>query len=436
MEDFGSSQPVIQDVTDRPEFIGFSPSGKMVATKSQRPDYVELRDTATWEVVGSTDVEYERGIEVAFSADDKRIAVLTKNRVTMCDIMHPENRLSFDPWPKGRHVHEWKAAFPTCNHLVICAQLREYDSHYDDLHHDRYKISGLLQVWKLKDHSECTSSLDINMNKYSDIFLAPDGLTVIFTHPVLCYSWNHETAQFDHIHFIDEALLDGHHHVYSPDGKLFACKDSHVRVWDSHVWDSHLRVWDRDVRVWDTRTGQLCGKPITMPDEDSIVHGIALSPALNDPSLGNRFIAVCRHDTITLFDVYTGHLYVQCWSPGWEMNTAFIADGTKLVSYRDNHPIRIYNIVGLASKHQNAIHGYEPVPQDVKDGWVVGQDHDLLFWVPLEHRQDLCLPHVEMIGGRPAKVDLSRFRYGSKWTKCIDQGWLKELGKGMARLLE
>jgi len=61
---------------------------------------------------------------------------------------------------------------------------------------------------------------------------------------------------------------------------------------------------------------------------------------------------------------------------------------------------------------------------------------ELLFWVPLEHREDLCLPHIEMIGGRPTKVDLSRFRYGNKWTECIDQGWLKERGKGMARLLE
>jgi len=369
LEDFGSSQPVIEDVTDRPEIIGFSPSGKMVATRSQRPDYVEFWDTTTWELVGSTDVEEGR-IEVAFSANDKRIAVLTDDRVTICDIMHPEKRLSFNPWPKGRHVYEWKAAFQTCNYLVICALLRD-------------KISGLLQVWKLKDHSECTSSLHIN--ECSSIFLA-----------------------------------------YSPDGKLFACRS--------------YKDWD--VRVWDTRTGQLCGKPITMPD----VRNIALSPALNDPSLGDRLIALRCYHTITFFDVYTGHLYAQRWGPGWKGITrpdvndmAFIGDGTKLASYHDNNPIRIYDIVGLASKHRNAIHGYEPVPQDVKDGWVVGQDHDLLFWVPLEHREDLCLPHVEMIGGRPTKVDLSRFRYGSKWTECIDQGWLKELeesGKRMARLPE
>jgi len=398
MEDLWSSQSIIQDVTDRPEIIGFSPSGKMVATKSRQPDYVGLRDTATWEVVGPRDIECEDDVEVAFSADDKRIAVLTRNRLTICDIMHPENSLSFDPWPKGRHVCEWKAALQTCNDLVICAWLSDDDWN---------GISGLLQVWKLKDHSECTSSLGINIDIMS---------TVIFTDP-LCYSWNHKTAQFDHIHFTDEAHLDGDPEAYSPDGKLFACffeEDAHVRVWD-------------------TQTSQLCGKPITMSD----VYAIALLPALNDPSLGDRLIAVRCYPKITLFDVYTDHLYAQCWNPGRDM--AFIRDGTKLASYHGSHPIRIYDIAGLASKHRNAIHGYEPVPQDVKDGWILDQDHELLFWVPLEHREDLCLPQVEMIWGRPTKVDLSRFRYGSKWTECIDQRWLKELeesGKRMARLLE
>ena len=147
MEDLGSSQPAIQDVTDRLIIIGFSPSGKMVATRSWRSNYVELRDTATWEVVGSTDVEYD-GIEVVFSADDKWIAVLTDDRVTIT-ILHPENRLSFNPFPKGRYFRQRKAAFQTCNDLVICALLRDNDSSDE--------FSGLLQVWKLKDHCERAS---------------------------------------------------------------------------------------------------------------------------------------------------------------------------------------------------------------------------------------------------------------------------------------
>jgi len=415
MEDFGSTQPIIQDVTNTPRIIAFSPSGKIVAMKLWRSTCIELRDTTTWKLVGSTYAEYKDGVEVAFSADDKWIAVLADFRVTICDIMHPENCHSFDPWPKGRRVRLWKAAFQTCNDLVICAQLVDLDSK--------------LQVWKVKDHSECTFSLDIDINGYSPIFLAPDGLTLITQHPLLCYSWNHDTAQFDHIHFTDEAhlmhfvfLSDNLSPAYSPDGKFFACRSNE----------------DKHIRVWDTRTGQLCGKPITMPD----VQSIALSPALNDQFLGDRLIAINCYYTISLFDVYTSHLYGQCWEPGRMIKMAFIGDGTNLASYSGSYAARttrIGDIVGLTAKYRNAIHGYEPVPQSMKDGWMVGQDDELLFWVLLEHREDLCLPHVEMIGSRPTKVDLSRFRYGSKWTECIDQAWLKQLeerGRGMTRLLK
>ena len=420
MKDFGSNQSVIQDVTDTPKIIAFSPSGKMVATKTRRPAYIELWDTTTWKLIGPRDVEY--GSEVTFSADDKRIAVLSNFRVTICDIMHPENRLSFDPRPKGRRVQNRKAAFQTRNDLVICTQLENEVSN---------EISGLLQVWKLKDNSECTFSLDINITHPWSISLAPNGLTFIAQDPLLCYSWNHNTAQFDRIHFTDEAHLGGVRPAYSldslcpaysPGGNFFAC----------------CSYEDKHVRVWDTRTGQLCGKPIAMPH----VQSIALSPALNDQSLGNQLIAIRCLYTITLFDVYTGHLYAQCWVPGWSINMAFIGDGTKLASYSDSYATRttrIYDTVGLAAKYRNVIHGYEPVPQGMKDGWMVGQDDELLFWVPLEHREDLCPPHIGMFGGRPTKVDLSRFRCGSKWTECIDQAWLKllkERERGMARLLE
>jgi len=138
-----------------------------------------------------------------------------------------------------------------------------------------------------------------------------------------CYTFQslHETAQFDRIHFTDEAHLGGHlpghHGTYSPDGKLFA-----YRSWK-----------DNDIRVWDTRTGQLYGKPITMPHME-----IASSLVLNDSSLGDRLIAVCCYSRITFFDIYTGHLYAQCWNPGWDM--VFIGDGTKLVSYHGNHQRR------------------------------------------------------------------------------------------------
>jgi len=403
LEDLGSHQPVTQD---QKRHIGLSPSGKIVATGSREDRHLELWDTTTWERVGPTDVEYTDDTEIAFSEDDKRIAVLSRSLVTIWDINHPENCLEFDPW-SGTTFHFRQAAFQTCNDLVICARVGSDDSINE--------ILGSLQVWNVKDHSECIFSLDINIawQGHSCIFLAPDGLTVTTGWPALCYSWKHDTAQFSPFHFADEMHLGGVFNAYSPDGKFFACTSPE----------------DNDVRVWDTRTGQLCGKPITNYTQET---EIALSPVLNDRSVGDRLIALHHPDkTTTLFDVYTGHLYAKFWDLGGP--EVFTRNGTKLMS---RYPIRIYDIADLAAKHQNASPEYKRVPED---GWVVGQDNELLFWVPLEHRQVLCPPQVVTIWERPPKVDLSNFKFGTEWTECIDKEWLKgleERGKRVRELLE
>jgi len=404
LEDLGGNQPVTEDNTDRRRIIGLSPSGNMVATVALKSTCVELRDTATWELIGCRDIE--GASQAVFFPDDNRIAVLSESLVTICDINHPENHLSFNPSPKGKSVWVREAAFQTRDDLVICTQLK--DGMF-------LKSSGLLQVWKLKDHSECIFSLDIYINHSRDdpaILLAPDGLTLIATHPTLCYSWNHDTAQFQPFHFADETHLVGPRMAYSSDGKLVAtCSRK-----------------EKKVRVWDTRTGQLCCKPITMSDVDMI----ALSPALNDRFLGDRLIALrCRSiKTVSLLDVNAGHLYVRFCDPGLS-RLVFIRDGTKLVSY---DPTRIYDIANLTAKHRNATNWYELVPQDMEDGWMVGEENELLFWVPSEHRRVLCLPHAETVLWQSTKVDLSHFKFGSKWTKCIDQRWLEKMEEMEQRL--
>jgi len=142
---------------------------------------------------------------------------------------------------------------------------------------------------------------------------------------------------------------------------------------------------------------------------------------------------------IALFDVRTGYLYAQCWDPGTDRDMAFIRDGTELVSYSYSGTMKIYNIANLAAKHRNATHGYELILRGIRDGWVIDPDDELLFWIPLEHRQVLCLPRGETVGAQPTKVDLATFTYGSKWTECVDKKWLKELEEreqGTGRLLE
>jgi len=182
-----------QDDTDTRQVITISPSGKMAATESQQCHIIKLLDTNTGEVVAHIDVEYEDGMDIAFSPNDNQAAILSKSLITICDTMHPEKRVSFDPWLR-KDLWYLRVAFQTCNDLVICGI-------FDD-------DSGILQVWHRQDPAgfECTYSLDFEVDRNSFPLLAPNGLTIAIVSPSssMCYSWNHDTAQFDPVHFDDQ----------------------------------------------------------------------------------------------------------------------------------------------------------------------------------------------------------------------------------------
>ena len=390
-----------QDDTDIRQVIAISPSGKLTATESQQFRNVKLVDTNR-EVIAHIDVEYEDGMRIAFSPDDNQVAILSRSLITICDTMHLEKRVSFDPWPR-KDVRFWHVAFQTCDDLVICG-------FHDD--------SGILQVWHRQDPAgfECTCFLDFNVNRDSSPRLAPDGLTVVILSPssATCYSWNHDTAQFDPVHFDDQLHICWNDSpAYSPDGKLFAC-------WSDE--ESH-------VRVWDTRTRQLISKFPT-----SEVYDIAFSPALVDHSLGDRLVALrLKHENaIHLLNAYNGHLYGQIW--GQEDGfLAFIRDGTALAYYYSNIGLRTWEIADLAAEHQHSTDGHELMMQGMIDGWVMmGQDDEPLFWVPIEHRKDVYVPQCRVVIKAPqisTILDMSNSRLGRKWTECIDKEWLRDMEK-------
>jgi len=393
---------------DMPEFIAFSHSGSMVATRSGQ-SHIELLDTTTGEVVSRTDIDDD--VEIAFSPDEDQVAFSSRSLITICDTVHPKNRVSFNPWP-SKYVRFREVAFQTRNDLVICVP--------DD-------DSALVQVWHRQDPAgfECTYSLDFKVEEAWRLFLAPDGLTVVIVplySSAKCYSWNHDTAQFHPIDFVDfpvRIYVPG----YSPDGRLFAC-------WSGD--DSH-------VRVWNTRTGRLVSKFPT-----SWVYAMVLSPTLIEHSLSDRLIALWfkDEDTIHLLNVYTGHLYAKILGRG-SADMVFIRDGTKLAQYSHDFGLRRWDIADLTDEHWNSTHGYEPMPCDMTDGWVVGRDNERLFWVPVEHRKNLYVLLPRVILGIPRKketvVDLSNSRLGRKWTECIDKEWLRQVerkGKEIGNLFE
>jgi len=408
LKDLAMNQASTMDTqadADMPEFAAFSRSGKIVATKSKRSQSIEVLDTATKQVIACTD--FDNGMDVVFSPDEDQVALWSDSLITVCDVMHLNNRVSFKPWAR-KDIRIGKIAFRTRNDLVICA-----------ISHDD---SALLQVWHRQDPTgfECTySSLDFKADRDFDPFLAPDGLTVI-TVPLSSsasgtwYSWNHNTAQFHPIDFDDQVHIRRNRlPAYSPDGKFFSC-------------------WSRDdshVRVWDTQTGRLVSKFPT-----SEVHAMALSPTPVEHPSHNGLIALFFEDKkfIYLLNVYTGHLYAKISGRG-SANMAFIRDGTELACYFSDIGLRTWDIADPTDEHWYSVHGYKPIVEGMQDGWLMDQDDEPLFWVPIEHRDSLYVstPRVvfEVPRMKETNVDLSQSRLGGKWVECIDKKWLREVGR-------
>jgi len=163
------------------------------------------------------------------------------------------------------------------------------------------------------------------------------------------------------------------------------------------------------------------------------VYWIAFSPALIDHHLGDRLIALrlTHENAIGLFDAYNGHLYGQILGQeGARM--AFIQDGTALAYYYDDIGLRTWEIADLTTEHQHSTDGLEFMMQGLMDGWVMGQDDEPLFWVPIEHRKDVYAPPCNVMikaSQVPTILDFSNSRFGREWMECIDKEWLRELEK-------
>ena len=111
---------------------------------------------------------------------------------------------------------------------------------------------------------------------------------------------------------------------------------------------------------------------------------------------------------------------------------AFIQDGTTLANYNLNSGVRTWEIANFTAEHRH-----------YTDGWMMGQDDEPLFWVPVENRKKhlyVPSPTVLIEGSQISTIlDYSNSRFGRNWTECIDKEWLEELEqkeKEVGNLLE
>jgi WD40 repeat protein len=152
--------------------------------------------------------------------------------------------------------------------------------------------------------------------------------------------------------------------------------------------------------VWDVTTGEVVEGSFTGHTE--WIQSVAFLP-------DERHIVSCSGDrTIRMWDAAIGQV-VGGSSPGQTESV------TSVASSLDGHELNISDHV----RRQN-IRTEDIVKMDKfainSDGWICGEENELILWVPPLHRPYLFRPNTVWIAGKDrTELDLSDFVHGSNW---------------------
>lgn len=191
---------------------------------------------------------------------------------------------------------------------------------------------------------------------------------------------------------------------------------------------------DKTIRIWDIETGkQVLPSPITGHTRD--VYNVKYS------SDGNRIISCAGDRTIRVWNTESGSLVseipVLIGHRRDIMNLAISRSGNCIVSGSGDESIRVWNVGGgeildpiiqlnqwltRSTERKNKVFDSRIlrfIEDRTNSDWMLGEDRELVLWVPKHYRSGIWTPHTEHIVGVPTvKIDLTDSVHGTEWTKC------------------
>ena len=144
-------------------------------------------------------------------------------------------------------------------------------------------------------------------------------------------------------------------------------------------------------------------------------HGTRVKAAAFSPD-GERVVSGSWDGTIWIWDTETGGIISTFQGHTRPVTSvAFSVDGRQIISVSSDYVIRLWD----AHRQQEAD---EPTFRDdsiLKDGWILGSNNELLFWISPLHRAALWRPGNTCVIGRNAtRLDFSHFVHGTSWQYC------------------
>jgi WD40 repeat protein len=163
---------------------------------------------------------------------------------------------------------------------------------------------------------------------------------------------------------------------------------------------------DRTICVWNAITGEVVAGPFT--GHIDLVLSVAFSPD------GQRIASGSADFTIRVWDVPSETRLIPEHTKSID-SVAFSLDERHITTLQDRtnnaekHPVRVRDIEKIDFMNKFVINN---------DGWMCGEEGELLLWIPEIHRPYFLRSNTVWIAGQNETwLELANFVHGSNWTR-------------------
>ncbi|KAF9064152.1 WD40-repeat-containing domain protein, partial [Rhodocollybia butyracea] len=186
------------------------------------------------------------------------------------------------------------------------------------------------------------------------------------------------------------------------------------------------------VRVWDIESGTPVGKPFE--GHTYSVWSVAFSPD------GRRIVSGSDDQSVRIWDAESGKPVGKPLEGHTDSVTSvvFSPDGSRIVSGSSDKSVRVWDAQSPVAKqppplslspsvltfcsHPDHYLPYHQLPFSTffltTEGWLCGSN-SLLLWIPLEYRQTLLVPPLQLVisNAELATLNFQNFAHGFGWVK-------------------